>query len=108
MGRGRTIVIGALALALAGCSSSVPRRAAAPAGGDQGGSWDLVLAASPSPGPEYSRRDAALGWEAEESTLTRSVGTYDPRPSLTRSRRVYVPRDPFGYIYYLEPSPRRY
>lgn len=103
----------ALLAATSGCSSTVARREPAPAAGRQGGAWDTVL---PGPklalagsGPEYSRRDEALQWESPESTLTRALGSPYGPPDLVRSRRLYMPQNPFGYIYYLDVygGPRR-
>jgi len=103
----------ALLTALPGCSSTVARREPAPVAGRQASAWDTVL---PGPklalagdGPEYSRRDESLQWESPESTLTRALGSPYGPPDLVRSRRLYMPQNPFGYIYYLDVygGPRR-
>lgn len=102
-----------VAALLVGCSSGAPHREAAPSGGRQGGSWDLVLAgprvASAAEGPENRRRDDALQWTAPESTLTRTLASPYGPPDLVRARRLMMPRDPYGYIYYLDlyGGPRR-
>ena len=72
-------------------------------------SWDLVLpgpALAIGQGPEFSRRDAALQWAATESRLTQDLAPRDRRPTLWRARRLYEPRDPYGYIYFLPPRYR--
>lgn len=95
-----------LAVAVCGCSSAGPRREAAPVAGRQGGAWDLVLPgpvlASAGDGEEYSRRNEALQWAGPESSLTRALGDPYGPPDLVRARRISMPRDPYGFIYYLD------
>jgi hypothetical protein len=72
------------------------------------GAWDLVLAGSVSgsPGAEMWRRDAALDQRPVEAAVAREVAGADERPTLERSRRLYWPRSPYGYLYYLSPAER--
>jgi hypothetical protein len=118
MSRCRLTALALAGVVASGCSNT-PRAEPAAAAAEpaperiatrQGSSWDLVLPgpaiALASQGPEYGRRDAALQWEPPESSLSRQVGPPDHRPTLARYRRLYQPRDPFGYIYFAEPYGR--
>jgi hypothetical protein len=105
-------VFTALVLLSTGCSSNTAKAPGADpgrardGGGGGGGAWDLVLAGPAAweagQGPELGRRNGALQWSPQEPSLTRALADPFGPPDLVRSRRVTMPRDPGGYIYYLD------
>jgi hypothetical protein len=84
------------AAVIAGCAAPVPVRPQGAIVGNQGGAWETVLASPQTTtelaaGPEYARRDTALGYETTD-LLTQAGGWPEPyRPSLDQARRLNLP-----------------
>jgi|SoiMethySBSTD1v2_1073268.scaffolds.fasta_scaffold3897684_1 hypothetical protein len=98
--------LGAIA-ALAGCSSSnkVARRDPGVFVGNQGGAWEVVMAAEDTaaepPGAESARRDGYILTHAGEgSDLPGDAWPDDGRDQLDDLRFVYLPRSSRDVVYF--------
>jgi len=110
---GAAAVIGALAT---GCASGVPAREAAwgEGGGGQGRSWEAVflpagtavalLRDEPTRRPEYARLDDDLSVRRARPLLATAQWPERARPTVTRTRRVFLERDARSVLFFL---PRR-
>ncbi len=101
-----------------GCASGVPVREGAAwaegGGGGQGGAWEAVflpagtavalLGDEPALRPEYARLDDDLSARREGPLLATAQWPERARPTVTRTRRVFLERDARSVLFFL---PRR-
>lgn len=100
-----------VAVALAGCGSRVIARERPAWVGAEGGGWQLVLEsehatiAAADHRPETDRLDDGLG-RLPVSGVTAMLYPPTDRPSLERSRRLWLEDDPRHPVFFLPPRPR--
>jgi hypothetical protein len=104
---------GGLAVSLlVGCTAQLPARPIVTSGGNQGGSWETVMAgprvvrtemetgAVGVEGWEYARRDEALSYRPPQALLATDAWPERPQPSLDEPYYISIPTQPNVYLYF--------
>jgi hypothetical protein len=107
--RSGAVKLGALALTgiLVGCATEVPMRPRGVVVGNQGGSWEVVMAAPAvaaelETGTEYARLDAGLNIVSDDPIVGAGAWPEPQRQSLDQVRRLFLPRRAEEQLYFSE------